>query len=246
MVDGSLRNHSWYADYFKSLRCEFPKLKIAIIHVVAEKDTVLRRAHKRALQTGRKVPEEVILHSIAAIPEAVKILAPLCDFVASFSNNDGVAGPSMNYGWMYDRSNADLSFANTTTEMISAFTTGELDPKRIVNNDCGKLRWKVQKHEDKASYFTEDSRGVVVSTDWRKTFASVWEMQCGLASENEASSFVRPQLQRQQNICLQQEVLPSLEQILRSDSSSTSADMSEATSDTGKQDKIDKKGDDIS
>ena len=68
LVDGSLRNTFWYLEYFKNLRAEFPIVKIAIIEVAAQPKTVLFRAAKRSLVTGRVVPEAVILDSIEKIP----------------------------------------------------------------------------------------------------------------------------------------------------------------------------------
>jgi uncharacterized phage-like protein YoqJ len=68
LVDGTLRNAHWYLEYFRNLRDEFPNIKIAIINVTAETETVLSRARKRALITGRVVPEKVIIESMHDIP----------------------------------------------------------------------------------------------------------------------------------------------------------------------------------
>ena len=68
LVDGSLRNTYWYLEYFKNLREEFPIVKISIIEVAAQPNTVLSRAAKRSLVTGRVVPAAVILDSIDKIP----------------------------------------------------------------------------------------------------------------------------------------------------------------------------------
>lgn len=68
LVDGSLRNTHWYLEYFRNLREEFPIIKIAIIEVTAKRSTVLARAAKRALVTGRVVPEHIILDSMENIP----------------------------------------------------------------------------------------------------------------------------------------------------------------------------------
>ena len=68
LVDGSLRNAHWYLSYFRDLRERFPTIKIAILHVTAAPETVLKRARNRALVTGRVVPEETILESMRSIP----------------------------------------------------------------------------------------------------------------------------------------------------------------------------------
>lgn len=88
LVDGTLRDHVWYAQYFKNLRDRFPNLKIAIIQVKASEATVLDRARRRAESTGRTVPETVLLDTIRILPEAMRILMPLTDFAATFENEN--------------------------------------------------------------------------------------------------------------------------------------------------------------
>jgi len=44
LVDGSLRRADWYREYFARLRSEFPDLHLAIIHVVAPREAIFRRA----------------------------------------------------------------------------------------------------------------------------------------------------------------------------------------------------------
>jgi hypothetical protein len=88
LVDGSLRNATWYLKYFEELRSSFPKLRIAIIDVHAEVDIVLKRARKRSFFTGRIVPEEAILDSIQAISHSLEALVPKVDFYARIDNED--------------------------------------------------------------------------------------------------------------------------------------------------------------
>jgi hypothetical protein len=88
LVDGSLRDAHWYLEYFRILRRDFPILRIGIIQVSANMETVLRRARKRAEVTGRLVPEEVIREAAQSIPRSVQILAPQTDFYASLRNED--------------------------------------------------------------------------------------------------------------------------------------------------------------
>lgn len=102
LVDGSLRDVRWYLEYFNKLRRDFCILRIAIINVVAPIDSVLRRAHKRALVTGRMVPDNLIIESAEAIPVSVSCLARNADFHARISNEDGVA-PYMEYCCMRDK-----------------------------------------------------------------------------------------------------------------------------------------------
>ena len=44
LVDGSLRDHEWYSEYFDKLRENYPTLKIMILHVDAPRDAVFARA----------------------------------------------------------------------------------------------------------------------------------------------------------------------------------------------------------
>ena len=47
LVDGSLRDHEWYTGYFLRLREEYITLKLAILHIVAPRDAVFKRAAVR-------------------------------------------------------------------------------------------------------------------------------------------------------------------------------------------------------
>jgi Zeta toxin len=51
LVDGSLRDHNWYKQYFARLRADFPGIRIAILHVTAPKEAVFQRAEVR-IQVG--------------------------------------------------------------------------------------------------------------------------------------------------------------------------------------------------
>lgn len=65
LVDGSLRDTHWYLKYFNNLREKFgTKLKMAIMNVIAPKETVLTRAMLRSKVSGRIVPNEVIIDSM--------------------------------------------------------------------------------------------------------------------------------------------------------------------------------------
>mmetsp|Transcript_76571 Transcript_76571/g.212691 ORF Transcript_76571/g.212691 Transcript_76571/m.212691 type:complete len:348 (-) Transcript_76571:112-1155(-) len=89
VFDGSLQNASWYLDYFKNLRSQFPGVRIMIVHIVAEKDEVIKRAEERGKATGRVVPIEKLLASMEATPRSVKTLAPYADFVCRVVNERG-------------------------------------------------------------------------------------------------------------------------------------------------------------
>ena len=44
LVDGSLRDASWYKGYFMKLRVEYSHIRLAIIHVTAPREKVFERA----------------------------------------------------------------------------------------------------------------------------------------------------------------------------------------------------------
>eukprot|EP01039_Chlorochromonas_danica_P005781 gene5782-6366_t len=90
LVDGSLRDALWYSDYFQSLRKTYPQIKIAILHVMAPLEKVLKRSRLRAVRDGRSVPDDWIAETAKIIPHSVAALAPLVDFHAELVNDDEV------------------------------------------------------------------------------------------------------------------------------------------------------------
>lgn len=186
LVDGSLRNTYWYQEYFTDLRLQFPTLKIAIIHVTAQEDTVLRRAEARANYTGRKVPAEVILESMRIIPESLKVLSPMCDFVASFSNEDGGDGPTMEYCIMYDQPGSNSSSTVDAKEYVPNSSDEGNNQKDDKNSDrgvripLGVVRWSIRKC-DHHYVKDEEQSGMSWKLDsWQEEFKDVWAMQCAL------------------------------------------------------------------
>jgi predicted kinase len=51
LVDGTLRNSTWYQDYFANLRERYPQLQIGILHVTAPREAVISRAMVRTMKT---------------------------------------------------------------------------------------------------------------------------------------------------------------------------------------------------
>lgn len=86
-VDGSLRDAAWFQIVFKDIRERFPHYRIAIIYVSASETLVRERIQKRQKETGRGVPEEMLLKSIAGSKNSVFELTKLCDYVAHVTNN---------------------------------------------------------------------------------------------------------------------------------------------------------------
>ena len=72
------------------MRKSYSQLKIAIIHVEADVVSILERAKKRSLVTGRVVPESLILKSLHEISHSLHVLIPETDFYANILNEDDV------------------------------------------------------------------------------------------------------------------------------------------------------------
>jgi len=60
-----------------------------ILHIVAEREEVLRRAEARGRETGRMVPRELLESSMDAVPKSVEILAPHVDVACRVLNLSG-------------------------------------------------------------------------------------------------------------------------------------------------------------
>jgi predicted kinase len=86
LVDGSLRDHEWYSEYFDKLRENYPTLKIMILHVDAPRDAVFARAESRGKITGRIVPRETLELSLQQVPKSVEILKDKVDFYCKLYN----------------------------------------------------------------------------------------------------------------------------------------------------------------
>lgn len=97
LVDGSLRDAAWYSQYIRTLRQLYPDVKVAILHITASEATVMERAQKRALETGRHVPVDVIRDTYHKINTSMQILSPITDFVASFENEKDSLEPRLLY-----------------------------------------------------------------------------------------------------------------------------------------------------
>jgi len=67
-VDGSLRDHVWYAQVFDDIRRRHKAYKIAILYVNASEQNTLSRAQRRAELTGRTVHTEAIAASLQQVP----------------------------------------------------------------------------------------------------------------------------------------------------------------------------------
>jgi len=87
-VDGSLRDAAFYEQVFRRIRQTHPHYRISIFYISASEHAIRQRIKVRAEQTGRDVPEHLIVASLQAMDKSLNTLTPLCDFVARI-NNEG-------------------------------------------------------------------------------------------------------------------------------------------------------------
>jgi len=90
LVDGSLRNATWYQSHFNDLRQLQPRLRIAILHVQAPRDAVFERALRRAKETGRVVPRDLLERTMAQVPKSVQLLQSCVEYTAEIRNDPNV------------------------------------------------------------------------------------------------------------------------------------------------------------
>jgi Zeta toxin len=86
LVDGSLRDASWYESHFQRLKREYARLRIGILHITAKPEAVYARASSRAQQTGRVIPRATLEESRIQVPKSVERLRPLADFYSQLHN----------------------------------------------------------------------------------------------------------------------------------------------------------------
>jgi predicted kinase len=87
LVDGSLRDHEWYALHFDDLRQMHPNIRIAILHVTAPRSAIYENVVARSRVTGRVVPRDKLEIALKTVPQSVKRLGPLADFFCELWNS---------------------------------------------------------------------------------------------------------------------------------------------------------------
>ena len=83
VIDSSLRDAAWHAEYFTALRRLYPRVRLAILHVTASYPTLRARVTRRAVKEGRMVPDAVLQDAWDRIPAAVTALTPYCFSLAT-------------------------------------------------------------------------------------------------------------------------------------------------------------------
>jgi len=89
LVDGTLRDWRWYVNKFTQLRSDYPNIKISILHVDAPRDTIIERATKRGVITGRQIPRETLERAVEQVSRSIEILRKHVDFYYRLYNRPG-------------------------------------------------------------------------------------------------------------------------------------------------------------
>merc|ERR1719203_691229 len=86
-VDGSLRNSEWYECELMRIREQHPQYRIAIIVISAPEEMIESNIKRRAMETGRDIPEVLRKTATAElISSGVVKLTHLVDLIASVHN----------------------------------------------------------------------------------------------------------------------------------------------------------------
>jgi len=74
VLDCSLHNADWYADFFDTVKTAYPDVKIALFLITAPRDLILARGSKVAVHTNRVIPAYKIDEILEQIPKSVQQL----------------------------------------------------------------------------------------------------------------------------------------------------------------------------
>mmetsp|Transcript_5502 Transcript_5502/g.11456 ORF Transcript_5502/g.11456 Transcript_5502/m.11456 type:complete len:201 (-) Transcript_5502:44-646(-) len=116
-VDGSLRNSEWYENELHRIRKKYPQYRIAIVIISAPEEMIESNIKRRAMETGRDIPDELRQATLETIGKGVVKLTYLVDLIASVRNtpvdnkndNNDISEPILRFVSMVDRSgNWDL------------------------------------------------------------------------------------------------------------------------------------------
>ncbi|KAL7573888.1 hypothetical protein ACA910_012454 [Epithemia clementina (nom. ined.)] len=86
VVDGTLRDATWYQVYFQQLRQTYSHLQLAILHITAPPEAVYQRAKNRAKVTGRVIPQALLQSVMEQVPASVQILRQQVDLFVELYN----------------------------------------------------------------------------------------------------------------------------------------------------------------
>lgn len=90
IIDGTLRDKKFFADLFIKMKKLYPDFRIIVVEVVADKLTVLNRCRKRAFDTGRNIPDEIVMKTWDECQVSAKSLSGFVDNYFHVSTNGEV------------------------------------------------------------------------------------------------------------------------------------------------------------
>ena len=88
IVDGSMRDYSWYLKHFAWVNQIYPHYKIGIFYIRASLSNILRRCEKRGLLTGRIIAPNMIREIYPTTQISFDKLKPCADFHMIIENNE--------------------------------------------------------------------------------------------------------------------------------------------------------------
>lgn len=94
VFDSAMRNAEWFSSFIGTLKKSCAKemfgllthIKIAVLHITAPTDVILKRVQMKSMETGREIDEESILKSLKAIPASLEVVKKLVDFYCEIFN----------------------------------------------------------------------------------------------------------------------------------------------------------------
>ena len=84
VLDGSLHDADWYADFYQELRDEYPKMRMALLHITAPRSLILQRAAVSFMSVSSSSSRSVL----ACVKSLFVCLALSCWVLRGFSVND--------------------------------------------------------------------------------------------------------------------------------------------------------------
>lgn len=88
IVDGSLRHTAYFSEVIRRIRTEHPNYDISIIYVDASEPTLLQRVVDRGIETGRHIPEDLVIKCKEQVRFAVEQLKHLVDSHVAITNEN--------------------------------------------------------------------------------------------------------------------------------------------------------------
>jgi hypothetical protein len=159
ILDSSLKDVEWYRKNLREFRRDFPGLKVAMIHVTAELDTVFSRVELRAKETGRSIPKELTLRSYSLVQKSVDAITPEVDYCCTIFNGEEGLGMDAEGGWerFYHTFEQTDSLAQKIPTQICLATEDELLTTEDTRNCACPSREKGRRHRFSVTKSSEEN-----------------------------------------------------------------------------------------